>query len=71
MFVHEVDFLFIHFFFKFQKELEELIETRNSTRVELYESLSACLADLSNIPLEDKLNQMQVNINWLVYIHPS
>lgn len=50
---------------KDQSELDELIETRDTTRLKLYENLSACLADLSNIPLEDKLNQMQDVVNTL------
>ncbi|CAE1297636.1 STK31 [Acanthosepion pharaonis] len=48
-----------------KSELDELIETRDTTRLKLYENLSACLADLSNIPLEDKLNQMQDVVNTL------
>lgn len=48
-----------------QNEQEKLIETRDTARVNLYENLSACLADLSNIPLEEKLNQMQDVVNTL------
>ncbi|CAI9723558.1 serine/threonine-protein kinase 31-like isoform X2 [Octopus vulgaris] len=50
---------------KNQADLSELIEARDSTRVKLCESLSMCLADLSNIPLEEKLKQMQDVVNNL------
>ncbi|GAB1602408.1 serine/threonine-protein kinase 31-like [Argonauta hians] len=50
---------------KNQANLSELIETRDNTRIKLCESLSICLADLSNIPLEEKLKQMQDIVNNL------